>query len=80
VALGLRDIFQFIQNLLQVVRLGVRHLVFEIEVDSLSSGYRNSVLSLVFLDELPEGVGAELFLEADGHHLVLSDLGPLNSV
>ena len=78
--LVLWDIFQFSENLGEVVGCGIGHFIFEIEVDALCSGYGNGVLALILLYELPEGISAELFLETDSHDLIFANLCPLDAV
>lgn len=68
------------QEIGKVVGGGVGHLVLEVEEDALGRGDGDGVLALVLLDQLPEGGGAVVVLEADGHDLVLLDLRPLDPI
>ena len=56
-----------------------KYLVLEVEVYTVCRRDRDGELALVLLNELPEGVGAELLLETEGHDLIFSDLRPLDA-
>lgn len=72
--------FEFGEHLFEVGGCGIWYFILEVEVDAVCGRDGDGVLALVLLDELPEGVGAELFLEAEGHDFVLLHLRPLHSV
>lgn len=68
------------QKLRQVVGVWIWHFVLEIEQYSLCGRYSDSILTLILLNQLPEGIGTVFLLEWNGHDLIFLDLSPLNAV
>lgn len=62
---------------MQVVWGGVGDFVLKVKENALGGGYGDSVLALILLDELPEGVHSILLLEGDCHNLIFLNLRPL---
>ena len=79
-ALVLRDVLELSEDLRKVVGCWIRHFIFKIEIDALGSRNRNGVLALVLFYELPKGICAELLLETDSHHFILTYLRPLDTI